>query len=147
MAKNKFFHAITILVIWCLVGCSSETNFTPPPGHKGPAITHYSFGKMVIDGQIYTNELQIFSDGSVRDWSPGDPHYILPNDIEEIANSNIQVLIIGIGANGQAAVADETINFLKKRNIEVHVLNSHEAIELFNKSPKKNLAALFHLNC
>ncbi len=144
--KNEYFYVIAILIL-LLVGCSSETNFTPPPGHKGPAITHYSFGKMVIDGRKYTNELQIFPDGRVKDWSPGDPHYILPADIEEIVNSNIQVLIIGNGANGEAAVPDKTINFIEKKNIKVHVLNSHKATELFNNSPKKNLAALFHLNC
>ena len=147
MPKDKYFYGVTILIVLFLVGCSSETNFTPSSGHEGPAITHYSFGKMVIDGKKYTNELQILPNGSVKDWSPRDPHYILPADIEEIVSSNTQILIIGNGANGEAAIPEETITFLKNRNIKVHIFNSHKATELYNNSLKKNLAALFHLNC
>ena len=95
--------------MFIFASCSSETTFSPAVGSKGPAITSYSFGKMVVDGKTYTNELQILPNGTVKKWSPSDPHYILPVDIEEIMSSNIKTLIIGNGANGEAGIPDETI--------------------------------------
>ena len=129
------------------VGCSSETTFIPTAGSKGPAITSYSFGQMIVDGKTYTNELQILPTGIVKEWSPNDPHYILPVDIKEIVNSNIKTLIIGNGANGEAAIPDETIKFIKAKSIKVHIMNTHEAVKLFNESSKEALGAIFHLNC
>ena len=136
-----------MVCLFIVAGCSSETNFTPPAGHKGPAITHYSFGKMIVDGQSFTNELQILPDGTVKEWSPRDPHYILAKDIEEIVRSDIKVLIIGIGANGEAAIPAATLEILESNNIKVHIANTYEAVKLFNVSAKEALGAIFHLNC
>jgi hypothetical protein len=133
-----------ILLFLCVlvsVSCSNETTYNPPAGSKETAITHYSFGKMVIAGKTYTNELQIFPNGTIREWSPGDPHYILPTDIKDIVNSGIKTLIIGTEANGEAAIPLET------KNIKVHILNTHKAVKLFNESIKEAVGAIFHLNC
>ena len=102
---------------------------------------------MIVDGKTYTNELQILPNGTVKKWSPNDPHYILPVDIEEIANSSINTLIIGNGANGEAAIPDETIKFIKSKSIKIHIMNTHEAVKFFNESSKEALGAIFHLNC
>ena len=138
---------ILLLSVLIVASCSNETTFTPTAGNKGPAITKYSFGQMIIDGKTYTSELQILPTGVVKKWSPNDPHYILPVDIKEIVNSNIKALIIGNGANGGAAIPDETINFIKAKNIKVHIMNTHEAVKLFNESSKEAMGAIFHLNC
>jgi hypothetical protein len=144
---NLICRTILLFSVLVFASCSSETTFTPTAGSKGPAITSYSFGKMVIDGKIYTNELQILPSGIVKRWSPNDPHYILPGDIEEIVQSNIKTLIIGNGANGEAAIPDETIKFIQARSIKVHIMNTHEAVKLFNESSKEAMGAIFHLNC
>ena len=147
--KTNILHLLLIFLAVCLLsaGCSSETTFTPPSDTKGPAITSYTFGKMIINGETYTCEVQIFPDGNVKDWSPADPHYILPSDIKDLVNSGIDTIIIGTGDVGNAGVPEETHKFLKSRNITVHVLNTHKAMELFNSSNKDKLGAVFHLNC
>ena len=142
--KSQIILLVSVLIF---TGCSSETTFIPTAGSMGPAITSYSFGEMVVDGKTYTNELQILPDGIIKKWSPNDPHYILPKDIEEIVNSSIKILIFGNGANGDAAIPDETIKFIKAKNIEVHILKTHEAVKLFNESSKEAMGAIFHLNC
>lgn len=138
---------ILLFSVLIFVSCSSETTFIPTAGSKGLAITSYSFGKMIVDGKTYTNELQILPNGTVKKWSPNDPHYILPADIEEIVSSSIKTLIIGNGANGEAAIPDETIKFIKAKSITVHIMNTHEAVKLFNESSKEAMGAIFHLNC
>jgi len=142
-----FLLTLLFICVFVFSGCSNETTFTPAAGSKGPAITGYSFGKMTIDGKTHTTEIQIFPGGNVQKWSPQDPHYIVPSDIEEIVNSGIDTLIIGTGDVGNAAVPEETLQFLKSRSINVRVLNSHKAMELFNSSLKEKLGAVFHLNC
>jgi hypothetical protein len=144
---SLFLRIILSLSLLLFVSCSNETTFTPTAGSDGPVITNYSFGKMIVDGKTYTNELQILSNGTVKSWSPKDPHYILPSDIEEIVNSGIDTIIIGTGDVGNAGVPEETFNFLKSKNITVHELNTHKAMELFNNSKKDKLGAVFHLNC
>jgi hypothetical protein len=144
---NLICRTILLFSVLVFASCSSETTFTPTARSKGPAITSYSFGEMVIDGKIYTNELQILPSGIVKRWSPNDPHYILPGDIEEIVQSNIKTLIIGNGANGEAAIPDETIKFIQARSIKVYIMNTHEAVKLFNESSKEAMGAIFHLNC
>ena len=134
----------SVLIFAC---CSNETTYTPPIENKDMAITYYAFGKMVVDGMTYSNELQILPNGKVKKWSPGDPHYILPTDIEEIVNSGIHTIIIGTGDVGNVGVPEETLNFLNSKGITVHELNTHKAVELFNNSPKEKLGAVFHLNC
>ena len=138
---------ILLFSVLIFVSCSSENTFIPTAGSKGPAITSYSFGKMIVDGKTYTNELQILPNGTVKKWSPNDPHYILPADIEEIVSSSIKTLIIGNGANGEAAIPDETIKFIKAKSITVHIMNTYEAVKLFNESSKEAMGAIFHLNC
>ncbi|MFC1843218.1 MTH938/NDUFAF3 family protein [Thermodesulfobacteriota bacterium] len=144
---NLLLRIILFISLFLFASCSSETTFTPTAGSQGPAITSYSFGKMIVDGKTYTNELQILPTGIVKKWSPSDPHYILPVDIGEIVNTSIKTLIIGNGANGEAAIPDETVKFLKAKNIRVHIMNTHEAVKLFNESSKEALGAIFHLNC
>ena len=92
---------------------------------------------MVVDGKTYTNELQILPNGAVKKWPPSDPHYILPADIEEIMNSSIKTLTIGNGANGEGAIPDETIKFIKAKGINVHIMNTHKAVKFFNDSSKE----------
>ena len=144
---NLKLRIILLLSVFIFASCSSETTFTPTLGSKGPAITSYSFGEMVVDGKTYTNELQILPNGIVKKWSPIDPHYILPVDIEEIMSSSIKTLIIGNGANGEAAIPDETIKFIKAKGIKVHIMNTHKAVKFFNESSKEAMGAIFHLNC
>ncbi len=145
--KNGIMYLASLSVFLNLILISCDTKFTPPPGHQGPAITYYSFGKMVVDGKTFNSEVQILPNGTVKRWSPDDRHYILPSDIEEIVNTDIEVLIIGIGAHGACSVADETIEYLNANSIIVHILNTHKASELYNKSPKDHTGAVFHLDC
>jgi hypothetical protein len=144
---NLILRTLLFVSFLLIASCSSETTFTPTAGSIGPAITNYSFGKMIVDGKTFKNELQILPTGIVKKWSPSDPHYILPVDIEEIVNSSIKALVFGNGANGEAAMPDETIKFIKAKNIQIYIMNTHEAVKLFNESSKEALGAIFHLNC
>jgi hypothetical protein len=108
---NLKLKIILLLSVFIFASWSSETTFTPTVGSKGPAIINYSFVKMVVDGKTYANELQFLPNGAVKKWPPSAAHCILPEDIEKNMNSSIKPLIIGNGANGEAAIPDETATF------------------------------------
>lgn len=135
------------IIFLFILGCSSDVNYSPPAGSKEIAITHYSFGKIIINGSAYENDVAIFSDSTVKNWYPQVNHAIQLIDIKELITGTTKTLIIGIGANKGCSVTDEIIEFADSNNIELHLLDTYEAVKLFNSSPKEGLAACFHVNC
>ena len=63
-------------------------------------IENCSFGSMVIDGQTYTTDLKILTDGRVLDrWRRQDGHRLDWQDIAELVGAKPDLLIVGT-ANG-----------------------------------------------
>lgn len=129
------------------VSCSSEVNFTPPAGSKEIAINHYSFGKIIVNDKTYENDIAIFADGRVKNWRAKANHAIQLTDVKVLMNGTVNKLIIGIGSNDGCSVTDKITAYAATKNIEVHILNTFEAVKMFNASPKEGLAACFHVNC
>ena len=136
-----------VLVAIISLGCSSSVDYTPPAGSREMAITHYSFGQMVIDGKTYESDLSISADKTVKKWRMRVIHFIDLDDIRELVNDGTRTLIIGIGAQEVCSVSDDVSVYLISKGVELHVLSTDEAVKLFNATPKKGLAACFHLNC
>ena len=137
----------------CLVlaGCSGDVDYTPPAGSKEMAITHYSFGKIVVDGTEYTSDIVISPGRNISSWSfDTTSHMIEAGDIEKLVNRDVQTVIIGIGYNSAASFSTSALEFfdrLRAKGIEVFQLSTSKAVKRFNDSPKKGLLAFLHLNC
>jgi hypothetical protein len=146
--KIIFFFGITL----CIAGCSDDVDFTPPAGNTKTAITHYSFGKMVIDGQDQVSDLVILPGGKVRYWGfdPDNNHIFSKKIIEDLITDKVKAIIIGTGYNGAASLnneAQELVEQIRGKGIQVHIMPTSKAVKLFNASSKKGLLACFHLNC
>ena len=151
-AIKKELIAITVLliIVLAIVGCSSskEVNYTPPEGSDGPAINHFSFSKMVVDGKEFTDmDVAIFPDGNVGVWQIRQVHVVTAVDIEMMIGADTRVLIIGTGTSGVSEVTEEAIAFIKAKGVDVHVLETPEAVELFNSLKKVGMTAVFHTGC
>ena len=48
--KNNFRLLSLLPLALLLAACSHDVNYEPPAGNSETAITHYSFGQMVVDG-------------------------------------------------------------------------------------------------
>lgn len=141
---------MVILLAGCLSACgpSKEVNYTPPEGSAGPAINHFSFSKMVVDGQEFNEmDIAISSGGKVAPWQIGSVHVVAPADIDALIGPDTRVLIIGTGANGVTKVRADALAGARAKGVEVHVLDTAAAVKLFNSMPKKGLAAAFHTGC
>ena len=142
---------LIILSTLLFFACSNDVNYAPPPGSNETIITHYSFGRMVIDGQNHEGDLIVRPGISVNSWLfDTESHDVFPTDLEHLIDDSTTTLIIGTGYSGRANLTEETrtfINRLHAKGVEVHVLPTGEAVKRFNATPKKGLLACFHLNC
>jgi len=111
-------------------------------------ITHYSFGRITVDGQTYTSDIIIFPDRIKSSWWRLEGHLLQIPDLKEVIDARPDVLIVGTGYYGTMKVPDETLSHLRSQGIDVHVHDSKKAVELFNKIPsEKNAVAALHLTC
>ena len=111
-------------------------------------IGHYSFGKIIIDGTTYTSDVIIYPDKVNSSWWRKTGHNLEVADLTDVMNEKPEILVIGTGASGLMKVAEETLSYLKSKDIEVFVLRTDEAVEKFNKLQRdKKVIAAFHLTC
>ncbi|GAB4418436.1 MAG: Mth938-like domain-containing protein [Thermodesulfovibrionales bacterium] len=111
-------------------------------------VNHYSFGRIIIDGKIYTSDVIIYPDRVDPSWWRKEGHHLNAADLTDVINAMPDVIVIGTGYSGMMAVPEETVKFIRSKGIDVHVARTERAIEIFNSLPddKKPVAAL-HLTC
>lgn len=114
-------------------------------------IETYSFGRMVIDGEEYQNDLMICGSQINRDWVRKSGHLLEPEDLEWIVEREPDLLIVGKGSTGKMKVSEQTRSFLKDQGIDIWLGRTGEAVDHFNSirgSGEPDLiSAAFHLTC
>ncbi len=111
-------------------------------------IEHYSFGKIIIDGNTYISDVIIYPGRVNSSWWRERGHYLQIIDLTDVINALPEILIIGTGYFGRMTVPKETLSHLKSKGIEIYVEHTKKAVELFNtfQNDKAVIAAL-HLTC
>lgn len=116
-------------------------------------VDSFSFGSIVLDGKKYARDVLLFPDGSVKKrkggfWKYGS-HAIKKREIEELADTNPEVVIVGTGTVAKAELEPDAESFARESKPELVVLPSSEAIEELNKllDKGKRVAALIHITC
>jgi hypothetical protein len=111
-------------------------------------IEHYSFGKIVIDGQTYTSDIIVYPGRVDTSWWRRDGHYLQAVDLGDIIMAKPDMLIIGTGYSGVMTVPEETARFVAAKGIELRVERTGKAVELYNNAKKdKAVIAALHLTC
>jgi len=112
-----------------------------------------SFGSIIIDGKKFSRHVLIFGDGTVKKRKGGflmfGSHNIKKAEIEELAQSNPEAIIVGIGTNAKANLAPGMENWAEEKNLSLLVQPSYEAVARLNKlvDQGKKVAALIHITC
>ena len=109
-------------------------------------IEKYSFGKIVVNGVTYTNDIKIVQGRVVSDWWRKRGHSV---DIEDILESKPSVLVIGKGQPGMMRSSRSLRRFLKKNDIELIEEKTSQAITTYNSllQQEKEVSAGFHVSC
>ncbi|MCP3871204.1 MAG: hypothetical protein GY703_24510 [Gammaproteobacteria bacterium] len=138
-----------ICVSLALSSCSKDVDYVPPAGTTDMAITHFSYDKLVIDGEKYDIDLVILPGGRITGWGfDRSTHVIAPADIRSHITDEVNTVIIGSGYHGEGILdneAAELVDQLGSQGISIHLLPTSDAVNLFNTSPKQGLLAFFHV--
>jgi hypothetical protein len=101
---------------------------------SSPLITHLSWGRL-----------------GEWDWSEtGTDHVpgIQTTDVEELLEHGAKVVVLSRGFYGRLQICSKTLEMLKQRGINFHMLQTEQAVRLYNKLREKKLVAgLFHSTC
>ena len=122
-------------------------------GHHSPRIKHVSWGRLEVEGKAEPyKDAKLFPGGS-REWNwreTGTNHVpgIQQADVQELIDHGAKIVVLSRGMKQCLAVPRETLEFLKERQIEAHVLATAEAAQLYNELAKtKPVGGLFHTTC
>ncbi|MBI4525418.1 MAG: Mth938-like domain-containing protein [Deltaproteobacteria bacterium] len=119
---------------------------------RSPLITHCSWGRLEVEGGRRFKDAKLFPGGSREwDWSEtGTDHVpgIQPADVEELLEHGAKVVVLSRGIYERLQVCSETLEMLKQRGIDFHLLQTEQAVDLYNKLRENEpVAGLFHSTC
>ena len=117
-----------------------------------PKITHISWGRMEVRGLGAGKDWKLYPGGG-REWDWGetgtrhDPG-IQPADVRELLDHGARVVVLGCGMTSRLRVSDETITLLEQYNIPLHVRETKDAVDLYNRlAGSEAVGGLFHSTC
>lgn len=112
-------------------------------------IDAYEFGRIVIDGTEYIQDVIILPQRIQASWWRREGHLLHLEDLATVLESPPKVLIIGQGFAGVMRVPDQLVAVLEAHGIEVHVAHSRDAVSLYNRlaPTTPSLVAALHLTC
>jgi len=112
-------------------------------------IETYSFGRMIVDGKKYGNDLMICGDSVKSNWVREEGHLLKQKDLKWIVERGPDLLIVGKGSSGRMKIDERVRSRLKEIGIELWTDKTDEAVEYFNSKQggSELVAAAFHLTC
>jgi hypothetical protein len=110
-------------------------------------ISHYSFGRIVVDGTEHTRDVIILPDRVVGNWWRRDGHSLVIDDLAAVLDELPGHLVVGRGAHGRLHPDPGAIEELERRGLTVEVLNTDDAVKRYGRLDSGRAAALLHLTC
>ena len=109
----------------------------------------FSFGRIVVDGQICNSDIKIVRDKLVPDWWRKSGHTVAIEDVQDILDSDSTILVVGKGQPGYMRVTESLKEHLNKNDIELIVEQTSDAIKIFNRllQEGKRVSGGFHVGC
>ena len=116
---------------------------------KTTKIDNCSFGTLVINGKIYTDDLIILPNGDIlKPWWRKRGHQLSMNDLRNLIDSVPEVIVAGTGMSGGMKPDTNLKSELSKLAIEFFAAPNNEAIRIFNDmAVERRIGAGFHLTC
>lgn len=131
-----------------------RTNLRTMDKVKSPKIASISWGRIEIAGLEVGKDFKLFPGGAgLWDWgetgtrhSPG----IQVADVEELLQHGATTVVLSRGMDMKLQVDGATLTYLREKGVVVHVLETREAVALYNSLVDDDTAAvggLFHSTC
>jgi hypothetical protein len=105
-----------------------------------------TYGSITVDGKTYSHDVYIFPSGKVEEREYG--HTFTKEQIEHLLKEKPEVLVVGKGTSGMAALSDGARSLLEEKGIEIIEGHTPDIRDKFNELAKtKKLAAIIHVTC
>lgn len=119
---------------------------------RAPRIAHVAWGEMAVDGVGTGKDFKVYPGGGrVWDWrETGTRHVpgVQPADVTELLDHGASVVVLSRGMQARLQVAPETLQLLHGEGVRVHVEDTLEAVELYNRlAAAEPAGGLFHSTC
>lgn len=122
-------------------------------GAASPRITALSWGRLEVEGGSGPFKDAKLFPGGAREWDwreTGTRHEpgIQPQDVEELLERGAVSVVLSRGMHRRLRVCPQTLAMLGARGIPVHVLQTEEAMRLYNDlASREPVGGLFHTTC
>jgi hypothetical protein len=121
-------------------------------GERSPKVLDLSWGRMEVEDLGVGKDYKLYPGGGrAWDWSEtGTRHVpgIQVADVEELLANGATVIVLSLGMDRQLHVDPATLRHLDERGVAVHVLETREAVKVYNELAEDNaVAGLFHSTC
>ena len=112
-------------------------------------IESFSFGRMVVNGKAYNNDLIIFPDGRVQDsWWRKSGHRMTVADIAVLVTEIPDVIVAGTGVYGYMKPDKAVSQVLKEKDIRFVTEPTGQAWQTYNTlADGARVGACFHVGC
>lgn len=112
-------------------------------------IEHYSFGRMVIDGTTYRQDLRCVAGRVLPDWWRAEGHLCTLGDLEAILAPAPAYLVVGTGASNRMRLAEDLEAALADRGVKLRAAPTAQAATDYNAFLRDGVrvAGAFHLTC
>jgi hypothetical protein len=119
---------------------------------SSPRILAVSWGQMEVEGLGNGKDFKLYPGGGrAWDWNEtGTRHTpgIQPADVEELLTNGATTVVLSQGMDKQLQVDPATLAVLEQRSVTVHVLETREAVALYNElATQTAVGGLFHSTC
>ena len=111
-------------------------------------IDSYDFGRIVINGVSYSQDLLIWPGIIKKDWWRLEGHLLQLPDVAEALAAEPQIFVVGQGQPGRMQVDPGLAAYLKTNGIDLVELPTRQAVQVINsQADRRRLAAALHLTC
>ncbi len=116
-------------------------------------IGHTAFGEITIDGKTYDHDVIIRLSGEIVKRKKklskklyGTSHVLSEDEAKFVFEKGCRQLILGSGQEGNVRLSPEAGAFFAKKDCEVVIEPTPQAILAFNEAPGKKIG-FFHVTC
>ena len=113
-------------------------------------IDAYRFGKIVIDGRVYTKDVIILGKEVFHPWWRKEGHKVFPEDLTWAIEHGAKAFVFGTGFYGIVKITEETKRFLQENNIPYKPLKTGNAVKEYQQMEEEErmeTAFCLHLTC
>jgi hypothetical protein len=118
-----------------------------------PTLTNTAFGAITVGDKTHENDIYILANGAVQKRKKklakqiyGTSHSIGPEELKKISLGKPQVVFVGTGQQGAAALTEDGQRYLDEEGISCQAMPTPEIVAAYNQCDKPK-AAVIHVTC